>query len=303
MNPFKTLLLITLTLGFTACSDKDKSRGTDSITNNTNVNTIVPANGTTSTQTPTPPIIDPNTPSTYKSLNLTAEQTTLNKDDNTTLKLLATSSDGTSKELNTDIEYIITPNGSAEVNNNTLTAKQDGTLTLQAKTGNTLSNALTLTVAWTVNGYTLPPEPDKTVNEATLGGIDSNSNGVRDDVERKIYEKYPVSLQRELMIDGAQYFQKIMTEPTSEARKLKKEGTRVGDCALYLMDYDSEINSDNFNRITFLENYTVNNKIRVRKYLDYNLALSGGVYGSSPSDWNKDACSEAVRKVLTEMGK
>lgn len=173
MNPFKTLLLITLTLGFTACSDKDKPSSSDSGTNNTNANTTVPTatNTTTPTQTPTPPTIDPNTPSTYKSLTLTAEQTTLNKDDNTTLKLLATLSDGTSKELNTDIEYAITPNGSAEVNNNTLTAKQDGTLTLQAKAGNTLSNTLTLTVTWTVNGHTLPPEPDKALNDATLLGL------------------------------------------------------------------------------------------------------------------------------------
>ena len=35
-----------------------------------------------------------------------------------------------------------------------------------------------------INGHTLPPEPDPKVNNKTLLGIDSNGNGVRDDVER-----------------------------------------------------------------------------------------------------------------------
>ena len=38
--------------------------------------------------------------------------------------------------------------------------------------------------------YKLPPEPDPKINNSTLLGIDSNNNGVRDDVERWIYETY-----------------------------------------------------------------------------------------------------------------
>ena len=281
-----TFLLVAIMLGFTACSDKnDNSNNHDSV-----------ANITTATQTPTPPTIDPNTPSTYKSLTLSAEQTTLNKDNNTTLKLLATSSNGTSKELNTDIEYIITPNGSAEVNNNTLT--------LQAKTGNTLSNTLTLTVTWTVNGHTLPPEPDKALNDATLLGIDVNNNGVRDDVERKIYEKYPKKLHRELLLDGAKVFQEILNQPTEKAKDTQKGISRIIHCEVYLTDFDSEIKSDNWiENGEYIKDLTFNAKERVRKYLDYNLALSGGNFSSKPSDWNRSECSEAVRKVLTEMGK
>jgi small basic protein len=41
----------------------------------------------------------------------------------------------------------------------------------------------------TVNGITVPPVPDPTLNAATLAGVDSNSNGVRDDVERSIAAK------------------------------------------------------------------------------------------------------------------
>ncbi|MDB5225329.1 MAG: hypothetical protein JWL87_281 [Candidatus Adlerbacteria bacterium] len=39
----------------------------------------------------------------------------------------------------------------------------------------------------------LPPEPNEAENNATLAGIDSNNNGIRDDVERAIYFKYQES--------------------------------------------------------------------------------------------------------------
>jgi hypothetical protein len=38
----------------------------------------------------------------------------------------------------------------------------------------------------TINGISVPPEPDPVANNATLAGVDSNNNGVRDDAERKI---------------------------------------------------------------------------------------------------------------------
>jgi hypothetical protein len=41
-----------------------------------------------------------------------------------------------------------------------------------------------------INGIAVPPEPDPVANTATLLGVDSNNNGVRDDVERQIATKY-----------------------------------------------------------------------------------------------------------------
>ena len=38
----------------------------------------------------------------------------------------------------------------------------------------------------TINAIAVPPEPDMTENNATLAGVDSNNNSVRDDVERLI---------------------------------------------------------------------------------------------------------------------
>jgi hypothetical protein len=45
-----------------------------------------------------------------------------------------------------------------------------------------------------INGITVPVAPDATLNASTLKGVDSNNNGVRDDVEITIVSK-PISNQ------------------------------------------------------------------------------------------------------------
>ena len=127
---------------------------------------------------------------TLTSLSLESNATTLNKGERAQLSVVATYSDHSTKAVDANITYIITPAQNAEVNGTTLTALKDGSVTVQAKVGTTLSNTIDLNIIWVVNGHTLPPEPDKAVNDATLLGIDINDNGVRDDVERWIYGEY-----------------------------------------------------------------------------------------------------------------
>ena len=153
-----------------------------------------------------------------------------------------------------------------------------------------------------VNGYKLPPNPNSKINDATLQGVDVNDNGVRDDVERKIVYKYPKKLHRILLMDGAKAFQKITIEPMDDAKDIEKDISRVGDCMIYLRRIDSEIKSYNFEFIDYLEYMTFDNPDRVRRYLDYNLALSGGNYASYPSDWERASCSPEVVDALEEMG-
>lgn len=50
------------------------------------------------------------------------------------------------------------------------------------------------TTAQSINGIAVPPDPDPAANNATLLGVDSNNNGVRDDVERQIASTYGVSV-------------------------------------------------------------------------------------------------------------
>lgn len=47
----------------------------------------------------------------------------------------------------------------------------------------------------TINKIPVPPAPDEALNEKTVEGIDSNSNGLRDDVERKLAEDFGYDLE------------------------------------------------------------------------------------------------------------
>jgi hypothetical protein len=62
-----------------------------------------------------------------------------------------------------------------------------------------------------INGK-LPPEPDPVLNNETLTGVDSNTNGIRDDVERAIYLKYKD--QQRLVVAMLQYAKALQKEFT-----------------------------------------------------------------------------------------
>lgn len=62
-----------------------------------------------------------------------------------------------------------------------------------------------------INGE-LPPEPDAKENNATLAGVDINTNGIRDDVERAIYLKYKDSPRT--VIPMLQYAKELQMEFT-----------------------------------------------------------------------------------------
>ncbi|MGC9351010.1 MAG: DUF5011 domain-containing protein, partial [Sulfurovum sp.] len=125
-----------------------------------------------------------------QSLNLEINVSTLNLGEQASLSVTGNYKDNTAKDLTEQAEWIITPQGSVEINGTTLTAQKDINVTLQAKIGTIVSNTLNLDIYWEVNGHRLPPEPDKALNDSTLLGIDVNNNDVRDDVERWIYKRY-----------------------------------------------------------------------------------------------------------------
>lgn len=76
----------------------------------------------------------------------------------------------------------------------------------------------------TINGITVPPAPDPVVNNATLAGVDSNNNGVRDDVERKIAEVVTNPQDFQQAIKEAQYYQLTLEKPKSKNESLSLAG-------------------------------------------------------------------------------
>ncbi len=230
-----------------------------------------------------------------KSLTLSANALELKASSQTTLELSALFSDNSAKAITTNIEWIVADPTVASITNNILQAFKEGTTTLQARYGKVLSNTLTITVYQEINGHKLPPEPDPTLNNATLLGIDSNSNGVRDDVERKILTNYTKPIHAELMLADARAHQEMLNDPVGSAIASQQKIQRTGDCNMYLMDKGLGVD---LGSVEFIEKSMYNTKARVKAYLDYNIALSGGVYGRGPADWTEKACDFNVKALL-----
>ena len=126
-----------------------------------------------------------------------------------------------------------------------------------------------------IHGHQLPPEPNVTINNTTLGGVDSNGNGVRDDVERAIYKKYDNKLDVIVLMDEAKFYQRTLVEPTSDAKIIQKDVTRIGNCRTYLGDDNPQYRYINFEQHDdYLKDLTFNNQERIQKYIDYNMQFT-----------------------------
>lgn len=147
-----------------------------------------------------------------------------------------------------------------------------------------------------INGHKLPPEPNETLNNSTLLGIDVNNNGVRDDVERKIIIKYQKPIEIEVMMRFAKIDQETLASPLSEALLLERKASKLGDCKMFLRRQGIKINR----AIKYSEDFTYNTRERTKKYIEYNKVLSGGVYGSSPSNYKAESCDFDVEQMLKD---
>ena len=274
---------------------------------------------------------------TLSSLSLESNATTVNVGETVQLSVVGTYSDNSTKTVDENITYIITPVENAEVNGSVLTALKDGNVTVQAKVGNTLSNTLNLTITWIVDGHTLPPEPDKALNDSTLLGIDTNNNGVRDDVERWIYKKYDKYIPctdkmvdytlpngkiikgviettcedkaipyhpivRAIAMQGARAAQIIIQEP-EKARETMHLMDAAQECGFYFgVEAYSEseavyMGEDFFGKA--FDAIQFNTVMRARAYGRYNFALSGGVFDESSSSYQmRNACDFNVDNIL-----
>jgi len=311
----RTLLTITLLLLLTACSSGTKVPAEE---NTTEVNTTVPNDGNTTTaggddtstdgeddntstgssdsdnatgddNTPTPPT------ATLTSLKLTIEKTSLNKDENSTVKVMATYDDNTSEEVTDKVEWVVTPSATVKVTNTTLTALKDTSTTVKAKLDTVTSDAISLNIYWEVNGHTLPPEPDKATNDATLLGVDVNGNDVRDDVERWIYEtykdKHPVHI--DIAMQAGRAWQKVLEDPT-KAKEIYPVVDAASSCEAYFevcIDKSSKLFiKDWINTKNFRRKILFNTKERIDAYWQYDKLLSGDTYTIPWCSEKKNLC-------------
>ena len=254
----------------------------------TNDGTVTSGTNDDSTTTPTVALT---------SLKLTIEKNSLNKDENTTVKVMANYSDNTIKDVTEEVEWIVSKEKVIKVTKNILTALQDRQITLHAKLGSIFSEKISLDIYWEVNGYRLPYEPDSKVNNSTLLGIDVNGNGVRDDVERKIYFIYDKEIERKMLMQEAKLQQSRLADPDliKNAVVWEKKGDKSLGCISYIYNtYDIDL----YENTDFLSEATFTTKDRARKYMNYNYALSGGVYGMDNNLRVEDSCDFNVTKAL-----
>jgi len=154
----------------------------------------------------------------------------------------------------------------------------------------------------TINGHTLPPEPDPSINNSTLLGVDSNNNGVRDDVEIWIFHTYKEPIVQAVAMQNARAFQIILADP-SKARETKRFMEQVTDCSLYYQrlaeDYnDTIVIPRSTNLYKESKPLILNTRERNRAYYERNQALSGGIYPGRPWDTFKGSCDFNATKVL-----
>ena len=274
---------------------EDNTTTSDTNTTDTNDTSVTEGNDENTTQ---------QTNTEIKALKLTIQKSTLNKDTNTTLKVEALYKNNTKEDITTKVKWIIKPNDAIEIKGDTLIAKKDTNVTLQAKLDNKTSNPIKLHIYWKVNGHTLPPEPDPKVNNATLLGVDVNNNGVRDDVERWIYNKYkdkhPIHI--DIAMQAARGY-KLVLETPERAKEIRLKVDAALFCNWYYWKDAKEFNEPLLvhERIdSSVSSQYFNIKERKDTYLQYDKLLSGGVYDIPWADEEKSFCNFNTSKYEEE---
>jgi hypothetical protein len=177
-----------------------------------------------------------------------------------------------------------------EINGTKLIAKKEGTTTIQAEYNGKYSQEQNVTVDKIIHGHRLPPEPDPKINNSTLLGIDSNHNGVRDDVERWIYEtykdKHPIYI--DIAMQSGKAWQKVLEDPT-QAKIIYPVVDAVTWCEGYYKIYAKYFNKpilieESINNEYFRKNIVFNTNARLAAFNQYDLLLSGETYSTPNID-------------------
>ena len=155
-------------------------------------------------------------------------------------------------------------------------------VTLKGKPG----GALTIQVL-AENGVALPPDPGEE-GKLTLLGIDSDGDGVRDDIQRYIYFTYPDDEKLRL---GLTYYAKEFQEVLADADDREAaynhaiKMARHGECLFYIKGRDST----NIRRAIRAE--ILNTRERSIAYITYSDNLGSRVIRKTPINEWKDSCS------------
>src|SRR5579864_450166 len=137
------------------------------------------------------------------------------------------------------------------------------------------SLSLPITIAVAPSGVVLPPDPGP-AGMITLAGIDSDGDGVRDDVQRWIAVTYPNSAKiRAALTQEARATQQMVLSSATESQALAASNNELdaGECTMGLLGTDPGYELGTRLRATIL-----NTADRTRAYLTADALTSGSSY-------------------------
>ena len=148
-----------------------------------------------------------------------------------------------------------------------------------------------------INGYTVPVMPDETVNNSTLDGVDSDGNGVRDDIDRYIAETYPDPVPHALAKLDARSFLDVFKDPEhAYKKKLYVSSIKFIACERYVEDFYGKKILKGFS-FEDLDPKMTNTRARAEAYGIFNANMDGGTFGPPYTSTSKD-CPAEVNKAL-----
>ena len=140
-----------------------------------------------------------------------------------------------------------------------------------------------------IDAATLPPEPDAEAGRQTVQGIDTNSNGVRDDVEHSLYRLYPLDTpRREMLLIGAQAVQMELLAAGSENPQSAGDVASRRSAEFIACAIASRI-SGVLNDTDAVDFFTLDADARIQAYLAYEASRAGTVQRAM--DPNSANCS------------
>ena len=147
------------------------------------------------------------------------------------------------------------------------------------------------------SGFVLPPDPGK-AGKVTLLGIDTDGDGVRDDIQRYIYFTYPDDKKLRL---GLTYyaieFQGVLKDANDReaAYDHANKMSHHGECLFYIKGEES---IDIRRR---LRAEILNTRERSIAYIKYSDNLGGRIIRGAPQKEWKDSCSFDVDGIGGEQ--
>lgn len=134
------------------------------------------------------------------------------------------------------------------------------------------------------NGTGAPPDLD---TSTSIIGVDSNANGVRDDIESFIAARSLPDDQARAALQLANAFEATLLVDVADQQEVTRAAigiARAIDCV-----YERFPSPDqSSNLVKRIEAQTFNTEFRTRTYIAFNVAFDGGVLKTT----NKGACSD-----------